>query len=423
MKGKFNLQKLQSKRNLSWIQLVGLYIFPLLSFYGYKYVGLNLSVIKGLYFIAVPLVFLYVRHLIFTNNKYNPYYWGMVGITISTVASILMAYLFWNQSIALGYRSTAPLLAIVYYFYLLRTRPSKKNIELLIWVFTGIYILLWLYGMSKVPQIVFGDSENELSDSRGLFRLSLPGKGFIVLAFFLCLSKFSVTKEKKFIALSIGLFIIIIMHVIRQVIILSFLIGLYFLLRKNKRLWIYLGIAAVFMFYFNNVQVSDDSVIGKLLALSQNQLEEQSQGDENVRILEYKFFFSDFSKNLITDIFGNGYPHDDSTYGKYNQNIAQARHKFFLSDVGYAQVFVVNGLLGLLLYFLIFTKVIKLKTSDSVVYAKLFIIYQFFANVTAAWYMHDIICICICIYILSAEKISTKINRRRNEIFYSNTRV
>ncbi|HCD2558789.1 TPA: hypothetical protein NBL01_005706, partial [Klebsiella pneumoniae] len=87
------------------------------------------------------------------------------------------------------------------------------------------------------------------------------------------------------------------------------------------------------------IKVNDDSIIGKMINLSTEQASSQSTGDKNIRLLEYEYFLTHYSKNIITDIFGNGVPHFTSSYGLKEINIRE-QFSYFMSDVGYAEIFV-----------------------------------------------------------------------------------
>jgi hypothetical protein len=421
-------KRLNIKRgNIDTLLLVMLYLFPILSYYGYEYTGFNLKLFWRLYFMVVPLIFVYVGNLWFNKNAYKkiPYFTLISFITLSTAFSIIMAYLYWGQSLVLGYGATACFLAIVFYFFLLKARPSLKSLELFVWVFASIYILLWLFGISRAPAIMFGNPENLLDDSRGIFRLHIPGRATLVIAFFLALNKYTILRKNSYIFLSIGFFVFIIFQVTRQIIFWSFLVGLYYILRNNKYVWGYLAVVAfISIVIFNSIRIPEDSVVGNLISLTENQVDAQKGGDDNIRIQEYRFFFSDLSKNFITDVFGNGMPHVNSVYGRYYFNTVQNSYRYFLSDVGYAQMYVVTGWVGLILYLFLFWKIFHRNVSPQVMFAKLFIVYQIGANIAASWYTHDVITIAVCVYILSMDGIRRNyVKSLRNEIYHRDTGV
>ncbi|WP_217896493.1 hypothetical protein, partial [Klebsiella pneumoniae] len=65
----------------------------------------------------------------------------------------------------------------------------------------------------------------------------------------------------------------------------------------------------------NAIDFQKSSTIGNMVNLTLDQLTSQKSGDDNVRLLEYNYFLTNYSKNMITDIFGNGIPHFQSSYG------------------------------------------------------------------------------------------------------------
>jgi len=415
--------KIKKSKTRKIISIFWLYLFPLASFLFYEYVGFNEKQLKMIQFIIVFFALIFVLKDLLRKHKQTRYYNIVRILLLLFLFSMIMACLFWEQSIQLSYRATAPQsLTILYFFILFKIKPSRAEIERLIWFFCIVYLLCWVYGIAKAPQLVFG-SEDEfgLSDERGVYRLFIKGRGFICLGLFLAVSKFIETKRKIWIFIFAGLFAVIVMHTIRQVIFFSFLVTVGYLLWSKKKLLIFVGILSIgFLFFENKIKISDNSIIGSLLALSERQIEEQYSGDENIRITAYKYLFTEYSANIITDVFGNGFPHEQSHFGQkelYMKNFL----KIFSSDVGYAAIFVRVGWLGLLCYLLIFYRTIKQKVPPAFMYAKLFIIYMIFANIAASWVYHDMIAICVCLFILECSNLEQK--NEQNEILDRNTGI
>ncbi|MYL90771.1 hypothetical protein GTI01_27370, partial [Klebsiella pneumoniae] len=106
------------------------------------------------------------------------------------------------------------------------------------------------------------------------------------------------------------LFAIIILQVARQMILFSFLISAVYLLRKTKWLWMIVALATLVIIVNGiNININDDGLVSRLIYISTKQLQEHNTGNENVRLLEYQYFLTSYSKNIFTDIFGNGVPH------------------------------------------------------------------------------------------------------------------
>lgn len=384
------------------------FFFPISSFLFYNYVGFNNQICKAIYFFSVPITIFYSFPELRNKHRHTLYSNIIRNILFLTMFSMIMAYFFWGQDLMLSYRVTASYLAIVYFFYLMQVKPDLSIIEKLIWFYCIFYIMLWLYALIRAPNLTFGfEPETGIDNSRGIFRLEIPGHAFVALGFFVALVKFVETKKIKWVVIFSILFIIIILHVTRQVIIFSFLVGLFYLLKEKKYLWIWLLTAYLFITFICSVTVANESVIGKLFSVSQEQASQQMEGDRDIRIKEYQFFFIKYSKNILTDIFGNGVAHSESDFGKLEINIAN-KYYFFGNDVGYADLFIRLGIMGMLCYGYIFYRVINQKVPLKFMYAKLFIIYLIFANIAASWIFQDVIAICICLYILEINNLKQK---------------
>lgn len=134
--------------------------------------------ISGLIVYLMPSLFKIKR-----KSKYEiPFRLLLLIIVFSMFSSLL----FWGQDIILSFRATAPYLGLIYFFPFNESKTRKRTIRENCISFCCIYIVLWCYGMIKAPQVIFSsDPDAGIDDSRGIFRLSLEGKGFLVLGFLL----------------------------------------------------------------------------------------------------------------------------------------------------------------------------------------------------------------------------------------------
>jgi len=387
------------------------YGFPLILFQFFHYVGIPIEIRKMLCFVAVLLLMGYTSDVVF-NIKYSKieFFSLMKSIFILTFLSIFISQFYWDQLFYLGYIVSSPLLGICYFFFLLKARPKLIDIENLILIYTFVYCIIWIFAFSQVPTVLFSSSNSDeiLDDSRGIYRINIVGRMFLVLSFFFALNKWKIYKEKKFILIALVCFLFIILQVTRQVIILSFLIGMYYFIRSYKKGFILICFIILSFFFLKNaIVINENSVIGSMINLSENQLDKGD--DDDVRLNATKFFFNDFSDNLFTNIFGNGMPHANSNYGQYTLKISNS-YGYYLSDVGYAKMYVITGLLGLVLYVILFIKVAFIKVNENWMYAKLFILYVFLANFGADWYAKPdgIILISICVFLIGKKELVNK---------------
>ncbi|WP_339865814.1 hypothetical protein [uncultured Algoriphagus sp.] len=380
--------------NISHLFLI---IFPVFSFSLYYYVGFNIQVAKAIYF-GFVIISLLVVFPLFLKKEYL--YGNLIlDLIILMIVTIIISFLFWGQGLLLGFRSTAPYLAIIYFFLLLKFSPNIKFVENLIWFFCIIYICFWLYGLFKAPELVFGLDEDKLTDSRGIFRLSIPGSGIVHLSFFLAVSRYVETRKIKWLYIFSLLFIVIFLHVIRQYIFFSFSVAIIYILFNTRYLWIGIVLSLVFLLVGFNFNVDSDSVFGKLITLSEQQANDQNSGEENTRIQEYRFFFTEYDNNPLGILFGNGVSHSESSFGKYESRINE-EYEFYLSDVGYAEIFIRFGLFGLFIYLFIFYRIINQNVPIKYKYAKLYLIFLILTNLLSSSVTYSVIMFSISLYVL-----------------------
>lgn len=325
-------------------------------------------------------------------------------LLVSIIISMFCSWIFWGQNILLSYRSSYFLLYYVLFFYLSKRKPSEILIEKYI-IFIGVvYSLLWLYGISCWPNQVFGtQAEDSFEDlSRGFMRVYFIGITNLVLAFFLCVVKYTKTTNVRYLFGIIYFFTIIVFQLTRQVIFFSFLIGAIYYFYYHRKKMVYVAIFCLCLsVYLIPLVMEGDNVISSMVEFSEKQQESHESGKTDIRIIEYEFFFTSFSKNIITSIFGNGLPHTEGPYGK-----ALDRTGYFPSDVGYAQIYMVLGVVGLIIFMSLLYKVIKSKVSSEYAYAKLFVIYAIFGNIASGILLElsGIFCLCISLYVIVLNK-------------------
>lgn len=136
-------------------------------------------------------------------------------------------------------------------------------------------------------------------------------------------------------------------------------------------------------------------------------------GGEDPRITEYRYFFNDWSKNIITDIFGNGISHPKTSYGKYEASLMQK--DIYLSDVGYPSMYVIVGALGLILYIVLYIKGTLQKLPPELSYVNMFLGFLIPSNIAASWFLNPDtqLATAICIYLIYTY-------RKRPEAFHLN---
>lgn len=83
---------------------------------------------------------------------------------------------------------------------------------------------------------------------------------------------------------------------------------------------------------------------------------------------------------------------------------------FFLDDVSYAYIFISLGLVGLITYIALICKLLSLRTTIDVAFAKAYIVYAAFANITVMALM-DSIPLSVCAYLIYKNYLQSKEKR------------
>ena len=392
------------------MKLVILYLFPFLHYLGFRYIGFNLTILKALYFVAIPLMTLYIANTLF-QKKQSVLFNKMRTITLLIFISIITAFLFNGQSISLGYRATAPILGILFYFYLNKANFTIKEIECFIWINVCVYLFLWLYALSQAPIPIFTvDQDRQLNDDRGIFRIAIMNRACIMMALFYSVNRWIVIKKKIFLVLSILMFVLIVFMTVRQYIVISVFVVTFYLFKKIRYIWLY-AIMGLLLLNFVSISIPKDSLLGRLIELSERQAIDNKYGETNVRILEYEYYFLDFPQNVVTSLLGNGVPHSDSSYGLKESKLNDVK-KYFRSDVGYANLYLLIGIIGVLVVFQLMYYSIKYKVNNEMVYAKMFMFYIALANIASAAFTFDILFVCIAVYLIDKSKLQMSLSNK-----------
>lgn len=402
---------IRNKKELSF-----LIQFSIITLFAYQLYGghfFNQFLIKISCNILILLLLLYTFKYLIKSRDSLPFYNIVRTFLFVALCSILMTYIFKGQSIFLTFNLyTRGALQILIFFYLWKTKPNKEILEKYILLFGFIYIILWSYAFYCFPEITFGEvsSSGEIAD-RGIARINFVGRGNLILACFLCLNKFKESKKNIWLITSILFFIFVVFQVTRQLILWTFIVSFFYLVWNNKKIICISAIICIILYFFTpKFNISDDSIVGTLLNQTEQQIDNQKSGEDDIRIKEYKYYFTEWHNNPITFIFGTGIPHLTSEYGKWYSLNVQERMRFFSSDVGYAQMFEIFGLSGLVIFIIIFFKGTMAKVSSSMTYVRLWFLFMIPANIAAAWYIKSdfIILTTICLYLIGLDTISRK---------------
>ena len=115
----------------------------------------------------------------------------------------------------------------------------------------------------------------------------------------------------------------------------------------------------------------------KYVQLTNNQMD---TGEEDIRVTMTKYFFKDFNTNPLQDLIGNGI----NSVGDYGNKIAYLGQNkgLCITDVLPTNIFLFFGIVGLLLYTLLFFAVLRSKVTPDCMFAKMMVIYMYLIGPT-----------------------------------------
>lgn len=355
-------------------------IIPIVFWNFYWYVGFNSNITKLIVFIfGLFFTMKYspeiLRGLRIKQNN-QPFIKHISLFLLVVLISIFNAYVYWDQSPDLTFRSGVSIFVFVSYYYFQKNNLQKNVLETTIFILAGIYLVLWLYALSQAPTVVFGNLE-AVQDDRGYYRiLQLAGLDTVVFLYFYSITHISMlTGWKKILSgLTIAVCAVAIFLTLTRIVIIAvFALTILFIVRK-KSIWVIL--TTLVIAFIGSHYIFSSEIVDSLFNLTN----ESSMSD--LRAPEYQMAFELYPFHIGTFLFGNGSEHIASAYGQMEAHLKSA-YAFNRSDAGFIGVYVTYGVIGLVLLLSILLQVMRYRVSDDNYYLKLVVYFIFFVNITA----------------------------------------
>lgn len=311
----------------------------------------------------------------------------VAAILIMFAVSLIYPWIFWNQSVYYTFRSMGKLFPLCFFFLFQIYKVNVKQMTTAVLVLALIYSLMEIIAINTFPNNIIGFSDyldTDIADSsleqRGVIRLSIPGADFIVCAIFWVLNYFK--NKKKWYVLLIPLFFMLMLRGTRTPLLVAALMTVVFIMWniKNKLLIIIVCLFTYFTYqeaYNAALNSNSDNIIVKYVQLTDNQMD---TGEEDIRVTMTKYFFKDFNTNPLQDLIGNGI----NSVGDYGNKIAYLGQNkgLCITDVLPTNIFLFFGIVGLLLYTLLFFAVLRSKVTPDCMFAKMMVIYMYLIGPT-----------------------------------------
>lgn len=385
------------KLTLPEIALVAL--FPLIAFQFYQYIGIPRTLVRMCFHSMYFLVFLFTLRELFYRTT-SIYHRLAKYIFICFIISSVMALCFWKQDFISSYIAYINTFSgYMYFFILYRIKPAPSFLIRVIVAYAAIWMIAYGIAFINLPNIIFGDPESEWDMSRGFYRIKILGSGFVFLAYYMAINYAFEKKDKKWVIWALALFFITVLMLTRQIIIIVTMITVLYFMTKSSRGIIKLAIvvAAIAMLVIPQIVSQTDNPLTTMYELTRTQIVENNT-DEDVRMKAVVYFLTEFPNNFVTSIFGNGYAYPDSSYGKW-ELIHCFQRAYIRADIGYIGLYITYGILGLIVFIVMFYKCFRTKLPHELQYIKLFILHVAMANILSWPTRDEAIEICICLYL------------------------
>ena len=392
----------KERRILSLLILVYLAAQGFFNPFGLVSIQLSKALFYGLSAIAVLLAY---RHRVNLSFPKRPYQCLIFGIFVASI----MATVYHDQSYKVSFVAVMPYLFGYLYLYVLeKYNPSEEFLEKTFQVLTLCSLVMYLVNLATFPNMVFGLTKDEYDMSRGFVRLGMPMIEIVVTYFFYSINQWLLARKRQSVFWIVLTAVMIFMSLTRQVIAVSALLGLLFVMQKAS--WfkkIVVIIVCVIMVYVVLPQIP---MVKSMIALSEAQAN-SNEDDDDIRIKAWKFYTTEFQTNDITPVLGNGVPSfGNSRWGDYVEQTTTFKslggNACLTVDVGWAGFFWYFGgvaTFGLLVLILKGIKSPKREDRQYLSYALVFI------GLTAAasgpiLYNSQVCSLCLILYMAYASK-------------------
>lgn len=335
----------------------------------YGYVGLNsyASIFNGISYLIFLFLLIYTSKEIF--KKQNRL---LMLLLLNTVISMSMAMMVWGESLFGVFAAFHNYFLLMVFFLLFKMRAKENEAEKALIILALIYVVCWVIQVWKVPELIFGvnrDANISDTEQRGFYRFFIPTKEHVPILVLFLYEMYRRTKKIIFLILCPICFAIVILHVIRQMIFWSFLSVVLLLLYQNRKHWTKILVASMAVYGLSLFLIDNIPTLNLLLEQTVTQV---NNADDDIRLQCINFYWHESTSNPLTFFFGNGLGSDGELWQFTQKTMSKG---YYESDIGYFALLFDFGLLGVLLYALLFVKIFRLKVEEKYQYLKFYLLY------------------------------------------------
>ena len=318
----------------------------------------NSVVILGL---GIILAITAIYSLTFKNNlkekKLDKY---ILLLIFSMLISMVMADLFWDQTFTNSIKEYK-----YFYIFFIYFIPNFLDIEserlqnIIVFIF-GLSVIVFLIDYITFPDPLFSYRTEERREGMTIFFF---GQGFTFLGGFYFLNKYITDKKIIYLLLFGVAGACLFLLTQSRMNLLALGLGLFLILLTSNFSKKYL--IAVSLVALGIIAYTSTDIFSGVKEASQNQSKNLK---EDIRVQAQNYFLTEFQGGTPTVIFGNGFPSADSKLGL--ESLRGNLLGYWTADVGLTGIFSYFGILGVLIWLLLFYYVFKIKVSENSTYIK-----------------------------------------------------
>lgn len=317
---------------------------------------------KFIYYVCIILGLFFLKNKAKVNNFKYPNR-AFYLIVIGFIGALLMAFSLQEQSFIVSLVAILPyFLAYLSFFVFKNSGINEAEAKKVILGFLICSVIIYIVNYITFPFMIFGAKEaTEIDDSRGVIRIGIQYLDLFILATFYAINQWLLSKNNKWIIIMTLCLIMIILSVTRQIIAITLILGTLFFLKKSN---IYQKIIFVITISLFTIYILPQIPIYKaLVETTQNQIDNNKNKKEDVRIRAARFYLDEYQTNDITRIFGNGIPSiGNSKWGDDFENTTR-NEGYYSSDIGWIGFYWHFGIITVLGVFILLFKAATIKKS------------------------------------------------------------
>lgn len=294
------------------------------------------------------------------------------------LGTIIPCWLVQSQSPIDSLKALCPHFIWLIYYLLHIWKPSEKRLLYLLGVMAIIVFFIQIIQQFTYPIVVCGTfDENEMLRKglledveirNGLYRFRLNTNGiFTMIILFYVWGRMKTKMMIKYFIVFIILLASIYLSLTRQLIVTS-LVTLILFSFCGKGIKTKIA-SFLFLFFLSIVLwIYFEQLFGEFIETTSS-----STNEDNIRILSAIYFGTNTIMNPLTLFLGNGFPKNDTIYGRFLDDLADY-WGFFPEDVGFIGYMYFYGLLYVIAYFRLVYKVLLVYREYVPTYIKMFVV-------------------------------------------------